>query len=130
MNKKLIEKLLLMLLWEEDKTQVENKPTEQTPYTIWDYVLVRSYYSWVIYGKYMGRSIEWGIILHESRRLYYWQAKSGISLSEVSIHGIKKDSKVTEPVDIEITDPTVCEILLCTKECIKTINAQPVYQPD
>lgn len=130
MNKNLIEKLLLMLLWEENKeTTFQNEKYEQAPYTIWDYVIIRSYYSGVMYWKYMWKSIEWGIILHESRRLWYRQSKQGISLSELSIYWIKKDSKVTEPVNIEITDPTVCEILKCTKECIRTIDEQPNYQP-
>ena len=132
MNKNLIEKLLLMLLWEEEKTEIttfQNETPINAPYTIWDYVIVRSYYSGVIYGKYMWKSIEWGIILHESRRLWYRQSKQWVSLSELSIYGIKKDSKVTEPVDIEIIDPTVCEILKCSKECIESIDKQPNYQP-
>lgn len=132
MNKNLIEKLLLMLLWEEEKTKIttfQNETPANAPHTIWDYVIVRSYYSGVMYWKYMWKSIEWGIVLHKSRRLWYRQSKQWVSLSELSIYGIKKDSKVTEPVDIEIIDPTVCEILKCSKECIESIDKQPNYQP-
>ena len=130
MNNQLLEKILLKLLDENSSKEQSLKsetPLVETPYKVWDFIIVRSYYAWVIYGKYMWRTEHW-MLLHESRRLYYWNCKQWISLSELSIHWIKSDSKVTEPVNIELTDPTVSEILIPTEECKKSINEQPNYK--
>ena len=99
----------------------------EAPYKIWDFIIVRTYYAGVIYWKYMWRTEYW-ILLHDSRRLYYRNSKQWISLSELSIYWIKSDSKVTEPVNIELTDPTLCEILIPTKECKESIDNQPKYK--
>lgn len=127
MNKQLLEKLLLMLI--DSREEVQATWTAKGDYQIGDYVILRSYYSGVIYWKYMGKDSDGYIVMHEARRLWYRQAKKWISLSEVALYGIKKDSKVTEPVNITVQDPTVCEIIKCSAEAIKTIDAQPNYQP-
>ena len=130
MNKQLIEKLLLWLMDDKDMIDTNSEKVQSNiknpEYSIGDYVIVRSYYSGVIYWKYMGRT-EQGILMHEARRLRYRQSNKWISLSELSIHGVKKDSKITEPVNIEIIDPTVCEILKCSEECIESIAITPDY---
>lgn len=130
MKTELLEKILLRLLDEDStsKEKVEKKTLFlESPYKIWDFVIVRTYYAWVIYGKYMWRTEYW-ILLHQSRRLYYRNCKQWISLSELSVYWIKSDSKITEPVDIELTDPTVSEILIPTEECKKSIDKQPNYK--
>jgi len=132
MNKQLIEKLLLWLM-DDVSTKVTNWNETQSEVNEWlhsigDYVIVRSYYSGVIFWKYMGKTSQ-GILMHNSRRLRYRQSNKWISLSELSIHGVKKDSKITEPVNIEIVDPTICEILKCSEECIKSIESVPNYEP-
>lgn len=132
MNNKLLEKVLLKLLWDDDsnskdETLKSETPYVEAPYKVWDFIIVRTYYAGVIYGKYMWRTEHW-ILLHQSRRLYYRNCKQWISLSELSIYWIKSDSKVTEPVDIELTDPTVSEIFIPTEECKKSIDKQPNYK--
>ena len=131
MNNQLLEKILLKLLDDENssKDQLSKDETQfiESSYKVWDFIIIRSYYAGVIYWKYMWRTENW-ILLHEARRLYYRNSKQWISLSELSIHWIKSDSKVTEPVNIELTDPTVCEILIPTEECKKSIDNQPNYK--
>lgn len=131
MNNQLLEKILLKLLWDEnsskDNSLKSETPFVEAPYKVWDFIIVRTYYAGVIYWKYMWRTEHW-MLLHESRRLYYWNGKKWVSLSELSIYWIKSDSKVTEPVNIELTDPTVCEILIPTVECKKSIDNQPNYK--
>ena len=132
MNNQLLEKILLKLLWDDDsnskdETSKSEIPYVKAPYKVWDFIIVRTYYAGVLYGKYMWRTEYW-ILLHQSRRLYYRNCKKWISLSELSIYWIKSDSKVTEPVDIELTDPTVSEILIPTKECKKSIDKQPNFK--
>lgn len=130
MNNQLLEKILLKLLWDENSSKDESLKSEtqfvEAPYKVWDFIIVGTYYSGAIYWKYMWRTEHW-ILLHESRKLYYWNSKRWFSLSELSIYWIKSDSKVTEPVNIELTDPTVSEILIPTKECKKSIDEQPNY---
>lgn len=125
MKQDLLIELIKMLIWRDVKKE---ETTATNDFTIWDYVIVRSYYSGVIYGKYMWRSSD-GIVLHESRRLWRWEAISGITLSEVAIHWLKNTSKVTEPANICITDTTVCEILKVTNTAKSTIDWISNYQP-
>ena len=130
MNNQLLEKILLKLLWDETSSKDETLKSEtfvEAPYKVWDFIIVRTYCAGVIYGKYMWRTEHW-MLLHESRRLYYRNCKQWISLSELSIHWIKSDSKVTEPVNIELIDPTISEILIPTKECKESIDNQPNYK--
>ena len=126
MKTELLEKILLKLLDTNEVTSEKSDKLE-APYKVWDFIIIRSYYAGVLYGKYMWRTENW-ILLHQSRRLYYRNCKQWISLSELSIYWIKSDSKVTEPVDIELTDPTVSEILIPTKECKESIDKQPNHK--
>lgn len=126
MNNQLLEKILLKLLDSNESTKETNQKFVDTPYKVWDFIIVKTYYAGVLYWKYMWRTENW-ILLHQSRRLYYWKNKQWVSLSELSIHWIKSDSKITEPVDIELVDPTLCEILIPTAECKKSIDSQPNY---
>lgn len=117
-----------MLIWWDTKELKKEEATATNDFSIWDYVIVRSYYSGVIYGRYMWRSQD-GIILHESRRLWRRESLSWITLSEVSIHWLKTTSKLTEPVNICITDTTVCEIIKVSNKCKDTIDCISNYQP-
>jgi hypothetical protein len=38
------------------------------------------------------------VILEGARRLWYWKAKQGISLSAVATYGLEKSSKICEPL--------------------------------
>lgn len=67
------------------------------------------------------------VILKNARRLWYWKtANKGISLSEVANVGLAKDSKVCAPVDLIWLEAV--EIIPCTKEAIKNIEAADEYK--
>ena len=60
--------------------------------------------------------------LTESRRLWYWKpANNATFLSGVAVHGLHSDSKIGEPVDIDLTEN--CEIIKCTAEAEASIRA-------
>ena len=61
------------------------------------------------------------IILCNARRLWQWCAKKEISLSAVSLYGLKEDkSKIVAPVDRVWLE--AIEIIPCTDEAIKSIE--------
>lgn len=87
--------------------------------------IFRSYSSGVHYGELVEKDGK-EVIIKNSRRLWYWKtANKGISLSEVAISGLAKDSKVCAPVDIWLE---AIEIIPCTKEAIKNIEAADEYK--
>lgn len=89
------------------------------------YSIIRTYSAGVWFGKVLKKSGN-EIILSEARRLYYWQtANKGISLSEVSIHGLTDNSKVCEAVEKIWLQPI--EIIPCTAVAIKNIQEKKNY---
>ncbi len=88
--------------------------------------IIRSYSSGVHYGEVEEKSGK-EVILKNARRLWYWKtANSGISLSEVANAGLHKDSKVCAPVESLWIE--AIEIIPCTKEAIKNIEAMNEYK--
>lgn len=89
-------------------------------------VIIRTYSAGVHYGELVEKDGA-EVILKDARRLWYWKtANKGISLSEVANVGLAKDSKVCESVDNIWLN--AIEIIPCTKEAIKNIEAQSVYK--
>ena len=62
-------------------------------------------------------------ILKDSRRLWYWIAQAGISLSGVAQHGLKRNSKV-DVLNPEIALTGVIEVIPCSAEAEESINGQ------
>ena len=60
-------------------------------------------------------------VLKDSRRLWYWKAKSGIALSGVAMSGIKRDSKVDTMLP-EIALTGVIETIPTSAEAQESIN--------
>ena len=58
--------------------------------------------------------------LVKSRRLWYWKAKEGISLSAVATHGIANDVTLPNELD-EIWLGDVYEVIPCTQEAMESI---------
>lgn len=58
--------------------------------------------------------------LVKSRRLWYWKAKEGISLSAVAKHGIAADVTLPNELD-EIWLGDVYEVIPCTQEAMESI---------
>ena len=89
-------------------------------------VIIRTYSAGVHYGELIEKSGT-EVILKNSRRLYYWKTKNkGISISEIANEGLHSDSKVCAPVERQWLD--AIEIIPCTKEAIKNIEAQNDYK--
>lgn len=89
-------------------------------------VIVRTYASGVHYGELIEKEGK-EVILKNARRLWYWKTTNkGISLSEVALTGLAKDSKVCAAVDLFWTEAV--ELIPCTKEAIKNIEAQDDYK--
>lgn len=89
--------------------------------------IVRTYASGVFYGvvaKQDGRMVE----MTECRRLWYWKAASGISLSAVAVNGVdKRASKITAAVPIQTVLDAI-EIIPASAECMSSIDATPVAE--
>jgi hypothetical protein len=89
--------------------------------------IVRTYASGVFFGtvvKQDGRQVE----MQSARRLWYWKATKGISLSAVAVNGIdSKESKVTAEVPSQ-TILDALEILPAEKDCILSIAATPAAE--
>ena len=88
--------------------------------------IIRTQSAGVHYGELSEKSGK-EVILKNARRLWYWKtANSGISLSEVANVGLHKDSKVCAAVDFIWLE--AIEIIPCTKEAIKNIEASNEYK--
>ena len=87
-------------------------PQMETSRMIGEYVIVRCRDAGVHAGVLVsanGRACS----LSESRRLWYWKPCNGAAfLSGVAVHGLHRDSKIGEPVEIDLTEN--CEIIACT----------------
>lgn len=113
----------LMALFPSVKSQESKSLSDKF---VGEKVIIRTYAAGVHYGE-VAETCGKEIILKNSRRLWYWKtANKGISLSEVATSGLSKDSKVCESVD-KIWLEAV-EIIPCTKEAIKSIEAQDVHK--
>lgn len=88
--------------------------------------IIRTYSAGVHYGEVAEKDGK-EVILKNARRLWYWKTSNkGISLSEVANAGLAKDSKVCAAVDLIWLEAV--EIIPCTKEAIKNIEAQDEYK--
>lgn len=89
------------------------------------FVIVRTYSAGVHCGILSQKDGN-EVILKDARRMYFWKnLGSGISLSDIAVDGIHKDSKLCAPVDIWLE---AIEIIPCSDKCIKTIENQEVYE--
>ena len=85
-------------------------------------VIVRARDAGVHYGKlvsYEGRTVE----LAGARRLWSWTAKDGVALSGVAVNGINVSKSKVDSLVGQITILDACEIITCTAEAAKTIEA-------
>lgn len=107
----------------------QNSVTERHPDWLCDrfldrHVIVRTHDAGVWFGildAKCGREI----ILRDARRMWRWWAAESISLSPVSIHGIKRESsKICEAVPYVWLCPI--EILPCSLEAIESIGGAEV----
>jgi hypothetical protein len=89
-------------------------------------VIIRTYSAGVHYGEIAEKEGN-EVILKNSRRLWFWKTTNkGISLSEVANHGVHKESKVCEVVELIWLQPV--EIIICSKDAIKSIEGADVFK--
>lgn len=116
---------LIELLINKNKHDVE--PMGYINELIGQKVLIRTYSAGVWFGELAQKSKN-EVILKNARRMWRWKAKTGISLSDISLVGIDQSSS-----RICVAVPTVwleaIEIIPCSTDAIKSIegaeNAEP-----
>lgn len=86
-------------------------------------VIIRTYSAGVWFGVLSEKAGN-EVILTSARRMYKWWAAQSISLSAVSIYGVKhNDSKIIEAVDSVWLE--AIEIIPCTEVAIKSLEDAP-----
>ena len=124
MDTKDLEKLLTIIK-ALDEGEKETSNSIDNP-MIGEKVIVRCRDSGVHFGtlvSYSGREV----LLKDSRRMWYWKAKKGHTLSGCAIHGIT-DSKISAAVET-ISLLEACEIIKCSDKAAKSIGDADEYQP-
>lgn len=101
-------------------TQQNAVNTEGLPY-----VICRGYYCGVHAG-YLKKQDGDHCELVNSRRLWSWRAKEGISLSSVAMYGIKETELPCELPTIWLGD--VYEVIPCTEAAAETIRKAPIRE--
>ena len=86
-------------------------------------VIIRTYSAGVWFGTLEQKDRN-EVILRNARRMWQWWAKEGISLSSVSVNGIKHEkSKIAEPVEAVWLE--AIEIIPCSNNAVKSIENAP-----
>lgn len=86
-------------------------------------VIIRTYSAGVWFGTLCEKAGN-EVILKNARRMYRWWAKQSISLSAVSIYGVKhEDSKIVEGVHSVWLE--AIEIIPCTEVAIESLEGAP-----
>lgn len=126
MKNELILKLLEMLVSnnnQEKQTIQENKTASTS--LLGEYVIIRTF-SAGVWAGFLKEKVKNEVYLTEARRLYYWSNIEGISLSGISLNGLKKEtSKICAPVPIVWLE--AIEIIPCSKLAQQSIISQPIY---
>ena len=90
-------------------------------------VIIRAYRAGVHYGTLRaidGENVE----LTDARRLWYWKAKEGISLSDVADTGLGNGSKICVKVDTQII-ADACEVITTSSKAQSSIEGADVHNP-
>jgi len=122
MDVKDLEKLLTIMKALDGGEKESPSPIDNP--MIGEKVIVRCRDAGVHFGtlvSYSGREV----LLKESRRMWYWKAKTGHTLNACAINGIV-DSKISGSVET-ITLLDACEIIKCTDEAAKSIGEHHVH---
>lgn len=89
-------------------------------YSLGEKVIIRTYSAGNWFGTLEQKSGK-EVVLKNARRLWYWKAEKGISLSAVALDGINQnDSRIVAPVDGVWLE--AIEIIPCTDKAIKSIE--------
>ena len=127
MNIQDIEKLLkIVKLMEGGDTSAPISHDANPSALIGEKVIVRCRDAGVHFGELVSRTGR-DVTLKDSRRMYYWRAAKGHTLSGCAIHGIT-DSKIAGTIEL-IELPEACEIIKCSPKSAKSIGGYDEYQP-
>ena len=127
MKNELILKLLEMLVSDnnQEKQTIQENKTASTS-LLGEYVIIRTY-SAGVWAGFLKEKVKNEVYLTDARRLYYWSNIEGISLSGISLNGLKKEtSKICAPVPIVWLK--AIEIIPCSKKAQESIINQPIYK--
>ena len=126
MNNQLILNLLEVLISnnnQEKQTIQENKTASTS--LLGEYVIIRTF-SAGVWAGFLKEKVKNEVYLTEARRLYRWSNIEGISLSGISLNGLKKEtSKICAPVPMVWLE--AIEIIPCSKLAQQSIINQPIY---
>jgi hypothetical protein len=86
-------------------------------------VIIRTYSAGVWFGE-LEQKAGSEVILKNARRMWRWWAAKSISLSSVSIYGIKPDKSKIAPVVSSVWLDAI-EIIPCTTKSINSIEGCP-----
>jgi len=111
---------------QEKQTEQENKTVASASTSLLgEYVIIRTF-SAGVWAGFLKEKVKNEVYLTEARRLYYWSNIEGISLSGISLNGLKKEtSKICAPVPIVWLE--AIEIIPCSKLAQQSIINQPIY---
>lgn len=111
---------------------MENEKLEPSTINLFDdllekHVLIRTYSAGVWFGQ-LAQKEKNEVILKNARRMWRWKAKTGISLSDISITGLdRSSSRICAAVPIVWIE--AIEIIPCSADAIESIegaeNAEP-----
>lgn len=129
---KLVEKLL-----DSESTPVSVKYTGETEagqsaFPIGKKVIIRGRNAGVLFGTLVSVRSEAGVTVYrvkDSRRLYQWFCKSGITLEDVAVSGIDAEkSKITSTVPlIDVTDSEISLLIPVSEKSAETIESAKDY---
>ena len=134
MKETLILKLVEKLLDSESAPVTGSAKTEPTEsaFPIGKKVIIRGRNAGVLFGTLVSVRNEAGVTVYrlkDSRRLYQWFCKSGITLEDVAVYGIDDEkSKITSTVPlIDVTDSEISLLIPVSEESAKTIESAKTY---
>jgi len=92
------------------------------------YCIVRTYSAGVFAGEIQSRNGR-EIVLHNARRLWYWEGAA--SLSQLAVDGVLKPDKCKFPVEVEVVELLeVIEIINCTDKAKQSIKGVKIWKQE
>ena len=88
-------------------------------------VIIRTYSAGCWFGLLAEKSGN-EVILKDARRMFFWRAKKGISLSACALYGVSEESKIVEPVDLVWLE--AIEVIPCSIDSIKSLEGAPYVE--